>query len=175
MHIRNVRVAAGALAVVAVLAVGGCSGGGDDDSGGSSDAAKDQSKGSGSGESDGAGKSTPSSGSSSAGPGSLKDTEGVWKASAGGKPVVLVVGENQAALTTADGHLCTGTLAGADKPTLALRCADGNTDRTKGAVESNDGSTMRISWDAGQKDTFKKSTSKGGELPTSLPSGLPTN
>ncbi|MFI5662751.1 hypothetical protein [Streptomyces sp. NPDC051684] len=103
----------------------------------------------------------------------MKDAEGVWKASGGGKPVVLVVGAQQAALTTADGHLCTGTLTGAGKPTLSLRCADGNTDRTKGAVESNDGSTMRIAWDAGRQDTFKKA--KDGELPTGLPSGLPTN
>ncbi|MFD7295654.1 hypothetical protein ACFV9W_20400 [Streptomyces sp. NPDC059897] len=103
----------------------------------------------------------------------MKDAEGVWKASGGGKPVVLVVGAKQAALTTADGHLCTGTLAGDGKPTLTLRCADGNTDRTKGAVESNDGGTMRVSWDGGTKDTFKKA--KDGELPTGLPSGLPTN
>ncbi|MHC5263073.1 hypothetical protein ACYSUO_34765 [Streptomyces sp. UC4497] len=174
MRSRTVRFGVGAAAVVAVLALGGCSGGGDDDGGGgkaagSDDPSKSASSG-GSSPSDG-----PSSGSPSAGSGSssVKDAEGIWKASTGGKPVVLVVGAKQAALTTSDGHLCTGTLAGSGKPTLTLRCADGNTDRTKGTVESNDGSTMRVSWDAGQSDTFKKS--KDGELPTSLPSGLPTN
>lgn len=170
MHIRNVRVAVGALTVVAVLAVGGCSGGGDDEG-----KAKDQSKGTPSEASSPAesGSDSGSDSDSSSGPGSVKDAEGVWKASDSGKPVVLVVGAKQAALTTADGHLCTGTLTGAGKPTLALRCADGNTDRTKGAVESNDGSTMRIAWDAGKQDTFKKA--KDGELPTGLPSGLPTS
>ncbi|MEB8343405.1 hypothetical protein [Streptomyces endophyticus] len=171
MRSRTVRFGMGAAAVVVALALGGCSGGGDGDDGGGGKAAG---KGSASASASKGSSSTPDEGSSSgAGPGSVKDAEGIWKASTGGKPVVLVVGAKQAALTTADGHLCTGTLAGAGKPTLTLRCADGNTDRTKGAVESNDGSTMRVSWDAGQKDTFKKS--KDGELPTDLPSGLPTN
>ncbi|MFJ8956224.1 hypothetical protein ACIRL3_34355 [Streptomyces sp. NPDC102384] len=173
MRSRSVRFGVGAAAVVAALALGGCSGGGDDDGKaqdkGSASSSASASKGSPSAPDEG---SSSGSGSGS-GSSSVKDAEGIWKATTGGKPVVLVVGAKQAALTTADGHLCTGTLAGSGKPTLTLRCADGDTDRTKGTVESNDGSTMRVSWDAGQNDTFKKS--KDGELPTSLPSGLPTN
>ncbi|MFZ3595399.1 hypothetical protein [Streptomyces sp. BH104] len=168
MRSRTVRFGVGAAAVVVALALGGCSGGGDDDGG------KDRGEASASASKESS--SAPDEGASSgseAGPGSVKDAEGVWKASGGGKPVVLVVGAKQAALTTADGHLCTGALAGSGKPTLTLRCADGNTDRTKGAVESNDGGTMRVSWDGGKQDTFKKA--KDGELPTGLPSGLPTN
>ncbi|WP_327670791.1 MULTISPECIES: hypothetical protein [unclassified Streptomyces] len=171
MRSRSVRFGVGAAAVAA-LALGGCSGGSDGD-GGKAAGSDTPGNSSSASESSPSGSSSSDSPSAGSGSSSVKDAEGIWKATTGGKPVVLVVGAKQAALTTADGHLCTGTLAGSGKPTLTLRCADGNTDRTKGTVESNDGSTMRVSWDAGQNDTFKKS--KDGELPTSLPSGLPTN
>ncbi|MFJ9128409.1 hypothetical protein ACIRJS_30335 [Streptomyces sp. NPDC102340] len=172
MRSRSVRFGVGAAAVVAALALGGCSGGGDGD-GGKAAGSDTPGNSSSASESSPSGSSSSDSPSAGSGSSSVKDAEGIWKATTGGKPVVLVVGAKQAALTTADGHLCTGALAGSGKPTLTLRCADGDTDRTKGTVESNDGSTMRVSWDAGQNDTFKKS--KDGELPTSLPSGLPTN
>ncbi|MET8474371.1 hypothetical protein ABZY90_11370 [Streptomyces sp. NPDC006422] len=178
MRGRTVRGVVGAAAVVAALAVSGCSGGGGDSDGGggketSSSAAPDGGSSSGAGSDSGSGSDSDSDSGNEAGAGTAKDAEGIWKASTDGKPVVLVVGARQAALTTADGHLCTGTLSGSDQPKLSLKCADGDTERTAGEVESNDGGTMRIAWDAGKKDTFKKS--KGDKLPTDLPSGLPTN
>ncbi|RAJ88430.1 MULTISPECIES: hypothetical protein [unclassified Streptomyces] len=165
MHSRNVRIAAGAAAAVAALAVSGCSGddgGSDKGAAGSSSAAAPT-----------AGSSDGASGSDS-GSGSSKDPVGIWSATTDGKPVVLVIGGQQASLSTGDGHLCTGTLAGEE--TLSLRCADGDTTRTAGTIESNDGSTMKVSWKAGAQDTFKKSANGQlpTDLPTSLPSGLPT-
>ncbi|WP_372349991.1 hypothetical protein [Streptomyces sp. KL116D] len=163
MRIRNVRVVAGAAAVVAALAVTGCS---SDDGG--KDKGKDKA-------SDGSSSSAaPDGGASSGGStGSAKDAEGIWSATTDGKPVVLVVGGKQASLSTGDGHLCVGALADMGKPMLNLKCADGSTDRTMGAIESNDGTTMKVSWDAGARDTFTKS--KDGKLPEGLPSGMPTN
>nr|WP_237551478.1 hypothetical protein [Streptomyces sp. SID8367] len=147
------------------MAVSGCSGddgGSDKGAAGSSSAAAPT-----------AGSSDGASGSDS-GSGSSKDPVGIWSATTDGKPVVLVIGGQQASLSTGDGHLCTGTLAGEE--TLSLRCADGDTTRTAGTIESNDGSTMKVSWKAGAQDTFKKSANGQlpTDLPTSLPSGLPT-
>ncbi|GAA2346618.1 hypothetical protein OKJ48_22730 [Streptomyces kunmingensis] len=176
MRIRN-RVVAGVAVVVAALVVTGCgSGDGDSDGGGS-----------GGGEGKASASATPggeassgSDGSGSAGSGSAgsaKDTEGIWSATTSGQAVVLVVGGDQASLSTGDGHLCTGTVTGSGKPALDLKCADGNTDRTAGAIESNDGTTMKVSWGAGTADTFTKSADGKlpSGLPTGLPSGLPTN
>ncbi|MET9493559.1 hypothetical protein [Streptomyces sp. NPDC006552] len=156
--------AVGAAAVVAALAVTGCSGddGNDTASDGPSSAA-----------SGGASSGADDSGAAGSGsPGSAKDSEGIWSATTGGQAVVLVVGGAQASLSTGDGHLCTGTVTGAQKPALDLKCADGNTDRTVGTVESNDGTTMKVTWKAGTADTFTKSAD--GKLPTGLPTGLPS-
>ncbi|MEV1019749.1 hypothetical protein [Streptomyces sp. NPDC050264] len=150
---------AGTAAVVAALAVTGCS---------SDDGGKDKASDSGS-----SSAAATDGGSSSSGPtGTAKDAEGIWSATTDGQAVVLVVGGEQASLSTGDGHLCTGTVTDPDKPTLSLKCADGNTDRTSGAVESNDGKTMKVSWGAGKADTFTKSAD--GKLPTGLPTGLPS-
>ncbi|WP_223206083.1 hypothetical protein [Streptomyces xanthii] len=161
MRIRNVRIVAGAAAVVAALAVTGCS----SDSGGGK---KDRGSDSGSSSSADGGSTGGSSGSA----GSVKDTEGIWSATSGGQPVVLVVGGKQASLSTGDGHLCSGTVSDGAAPTFVLKCADGSTDRTTGKVESNDGKSMQVSWDGGKTDAFTKS--EDGKLPTGLPSGLPT-
>ncbi|MER5951692.1 hypothetical protein ABT127_37205 [Streptomyces sp. NPDC001904] len=168
MRSRNVRIVVGAAAAVAALAVSGCSGddgGSDKGAGASSSAAPDAS----------ASDSASGSGSDS-GSGSAKDAVGIWSATTDGKPVVLVIGGRQASLSTGDGHLCTGTVTGSGTRTLSLTCADGSTDRTAGTIESNDGSTMKVSWKAGTQDTFKKSANGQlpTDLPTSLPSGLPT-
>jgi hypothetical protein len=41
-----------------------------------------------------------------------------------------------------------------------------------GTIESNDGKTLVISWDAGAKDTLTRTVA--GELPKGLPTGIPT-
>ncbi|MET9660290.1 hypothetical protein [Streptomyces sp. NPDC006510] len=92
--------------------------------------------------------------------------EGGWAGRTDGKAVVLSVASGKAVLVT-EQHACTGTVQDAGKVTLALKCVDGGDDRTTGAVESNDGKTVVVSWDSGVKDTLAKTA------PGALPSGLP--
>ncbi|MEU2131645.1 hypothetical protein [Streptomyces sp. NPDC018352] len=91
--------------------------------------------------------------------------EGGWAGKTDGKAVVLSVASGKAVLVT-EQHACTGTVQGAGKVTLTLKCVDGD-DRTSGSVDSNDGKTAVISWDSGVKDTLAKTD------PGALPSGLP--
>ncbi|UYQ63565.1 hypothetical protein [Streptomyces peucetius] len=152
-----VRTTAAAAGLVAALALTGC----------------------GSGESDDAGKDTAASasptetgGDTGGGESRSRDIEGTWADTTGSTgPVALSVQQGTATLV-AEGHTCTGEVQDMGKQMLSLKCADGNTDRTTGAVESNDGTTLVISWDAGKKDTLKKIDQ--GELPDGLPTGLPT-
>jgi hypothetical protein len=143
-----------AAGLVAALAVTGCGGDGGDDS------AKDA-----------AATATPTGSEAEAGAGSAS-IEGAWSGKTeGGKSIDLAVTGTKAVLL-ADGHACTGDVADHGKLMLSLKCADGNTDRTMGAIESNDGKSLVISWDAGAKDTLSKAAA--GALPPGLPSGLPT-
>lgn len=151
MH-KRVRTSLAAAGLVAALALTGC---GSDDG---DDAGKDAK----------ASASPTEAGGGDAGSASI---EGAWFGKTDGKSVDLAVTGTKAVLI-ADGHACTGEVADMGKPMLSLKCADGNTDRTMGAIESNDGKTLVISWDAGAKDTLTKSAT--GQLPEGLPTGLPT-
>ncbi|THA60154.1 hypothetical protein E6P78_27830 [Streptomyces sp. A0958] len=113
---------------------------------------------------DSAATTTPSAGGDSASPseadggdsaGGAKALEGAWAGQTDGKPVVLSVASGKA-VVVADSHVCSGTVSDLGKPTLELKCADGDTARTMGAVESNDGKTVVISWDAGARDKLGK-------------------
>ncbi|MEW1691897.1 hypothetical protein ACIQOF_35320 [Streptomyces sp. NPDC091265] len=99
----------------------------------------------------------------------LKALEGAWAGQTDGKAVVLSVASGKA-VVVADSHVCSGTAKGAGKVTLELKCADGDTARTAGAVESNNGKTVVVSWDGGTKDTLGKTDADSLE---GLP-GLPT-
>ncbi|MFP1628575.1 hypothetical protein ACLB9X_26160 [Streptomyces sp. 5K101] len=156
MH-KLVRMSAAAAGLVAALALTGCGSSESDDNGGG----------------DKASAAPTESGATGGGEGRPRDVEGTWTGISDGKPVALSVTQGKAALL-ADGHACTGDVQGADtdKLMLSLKCADGNTDRTTGSVESNDGTTLVISWATGKKDTLKKSTA--GEVPGGLPTGVPT-
>lgn len=152
---KPVRIAAAAAGLAAALALTGC---------GSGDSGGDEGK-------------TPASPTASAEAGGEaqqpEDVEGTWAGVTDSKPVVLSVKNGKAALL-ADGHACTGAVEDHDgSPMLSLKCADGNTDRTMGAIESNDGTTLVVSWDAGAKDTLKKSD--GATLPDGLPTELPAS
>ncbi|MFJ8854317.1 hypothetical protein [Streptomyces sp. NPDC102437] len=92
--------------------------------------------------------------------------EGGWAGKTDGKAVVLSVASGKAVLVT-EQHACTGTVQGAGKVTLTLKCVDGGDDRTSGSVDSDNGKTVVISWDSGVKDTLAKTD------PGALPSGLP--
>ncbi|MEU8707295.1 hypothetical protein [Streptomyces sp. NPDC048565] len=93
--------------------------------------------------------------------------EGTWTGTSDGGPVALSVASGKAALSSGK-HICQGEVKDmGGKTMLALKCLDGNTDRTMGAVESNDGEKLVVSWDAGGKDTLSKADV------SELPSGLP--
>ncbi|WP_328329671.1 MULTISPECIES: hypothetical protein [unclassified Streptomyces] len=151
--VRTAGIAATGLA--AALVISGCS---SSDSK-SSDASKDQGKGS----NTAAPASSGGSGSDGAGA-KAADIEGSWLAMTGGKSTALVIQGKQAAI--AGQHVCTGVVAAMGKQMLTLKCPDGNNDRTMGTIESADGKTMTVSWEAGIKDTFKKTD--GAKLPDGL-------
>ncbi|TXS56223.1 hypothetical protein [Streptomyces sp. t39] len=153
--LKPVRTSAVTAGLVAVLALTGCAGGDDGGDKGKASASPTASG-------DGTGGETQKP----------LDVEGTWAGLTDAKPVVLSVKDGKAALL-ADGHACTGEVEDHGSPMLALKCADGNTDRTMGAIESNDGTTLVISWDAGKKDTLKKND--GASLPEGLPTALPTS
>ncbi|MER6116967.1 hypothetical protein [Streptomyces sp. NPDC001743] len=100
--------------------------------------------------------------------GNTKALEGAWAGQTDGKAVVLSVASGKA-VVVADSHVCTGTVKDMGKPMLALKCADGNTDRTMGAIESNDGKTVVVSWDGGAKDTLAKTDADSLEGLPDLP------
>ncbi|MGW0557101.1 hypothetical protein ACWDZ6_23385 [Streptomyces sp. NPDC002926] len=153
MHKRVRRsVAAAGLVAAAALVLSGCGSDGGDDAG------KEKAS------------TAPTEAGGDAGAGS-GNIEGAWAGVTEGKAVSLAVTGTKAVLL-ADGHACTGEVSDMGKQMLSLKCADGNTDRTMGSIESNDGKTLVISWDAGAKDMLIKSAA--GKLPTGLPTGIPT-
>lgn len=152
-----------ATGLLTALALTGC--GSDSDKGGTD-------KGSGSptpqapAGSDDSGSATD--GGDSASTGGLKALEGAWAGLSDDKAVVLSVASGKA-VVIADSHVCSGSAKGTDKVTLELKCTDGDTDRTAGAVESNDGKTLVVSWDGGTKDTLGKTDADSLEGLPGLP------
>ncbi|MEV5159441.1 hypothetical protein [Streptomyces sp. NPDC053728] len=92
--------------------------------------------------------------------------DGTWTSTSDGSPVVLSVTSGKVALV-ADQHVCQGEVKDTGEVTLTLKCLDGNTDRTKGAVESVDGDKLVVSWGAGAEDTLARTD------PDKLPTGPP--
>ncbi|QHY97288.1 hypothetical protein SSPS47_19455 [Streptomyces sp. S4.7] len=156
--VRTSVVAAGA---VAALTLTGCGGG---DSG---DSAKDKGAGTSApgGPDAGGGESAP------ADEASADSLEGTWAGTTEGKAVALSVKEGKAALI-ADEHICQGDVEEmGGEPMLSLKCADGNTERTMGSIDSNDGKTLVLSWEGGAKDSLAKT--EPGKLPGGLPTDIP--
>ncbi|WP_405686759.1 hypothetical protein [Streptomyces sp. NBC_00057] len=140
--------------LVTAAALTGCSSDGKkSDPDGSSDAAKSS-------------QAPGDSGSSSDSGADAAALEGGWAGKTDGKAVVLSVASGKAVLVT-EQRACTGTVKDMGKVMLALKCADGDTDRTIGSIVSNDGKTVVVSWDGGTKDTLAKTD------PGAIPSGLP--
>ncbi|MFG2651584.1 hypothetical protein [Streptomyces sp. NPDC048436] len=159
MHARNVRIGAAAAGLVAALVLTGCSSDGDDGGGGGKDEGS-------------AGASTPGGDSDAdAGSGGKGGSpEGSWLATADGNPLALVIAGKQATLL-GENVLCSGTAAG---ESIQLKCAKGDSGRTKGTVDSVDKTSMTVSWQGAGKDEFTRT--KGGKLPEGLPTdGLPTD
>ncbi|MEU9617803.1 MULTISPECIES: hypothetical protein [unclassified Streptomyces] len=159
----------GAVAVaglVTAVALTGCSSDSEkSDPGNGADAGKTSRAPDGGGDSDSGGVDSGADGAA---------LEGGWAGKTDGKAVVLSVASGKAVLVT-EQQACTGTVNDTGKVTLTLKCADGDTRRTTGSVESNDGKTAVVSWDSGTKDTLAKTAP--GAIPSSLPDlpDLPTS
>ncbi|MFI9271759.1 hypothetical protein ACIGXM_13720 [Kitasatospora sp. NPDC052896] len=159
----------GAALVSAVL-ISGCSG-----HGGSGDARPNGQAGT-----DGptATSSQPSpAGAPAAGAANGDSLDGVYTARTTDGPVGLFVHRGKAAVYSDNGkRACTGTISQDEAPaTLALNCADGNTDRAAGKIAPPSGGSLVVSWDSGKQDTFTR-TGDASALPdpAALGGGLPT-
>ncbi|MGW1295617.1 hypothetical protein [Streptomyces sp. NPDC002533] len=94
--------------------------------------------------------------------------EGTWVGLTDGKNVTVSIAARKVALV-ADQSVCQGDVKDmGGEPMLALKCTDGGTDRTMGAIDSVDGSKLVVSWDGGAKDTLTKA--EAGKLPSGMPS-----
>ncbi|MFD6278209.1 hypothetical protein ACFWFI_21985 [Streptomyces sp. NPDC060209] len=91
---------------------------------------------------------------------------GTWTGTSDGLPVALSVTSGKVALSAGQ-HICQGEVKDMGSVMLALKCLDGNTDRTMGSIESNDGKKLVVSWNAGAEDTLTRTDA--AELPTGLP------
>ncbi|MEU1373423.1 hypothetical protein ABZ442_07145 [Streptomyces triculaminicus] len=102
--------------------------------------------------------------------------DGAYAARSADGPVGLSLYGDKAAVYSDNGkRACVGSFHRDAKPaTLALRCADGNTDRAGGKVEPTGDKTLVVTWDSGTKDTFTR-TADAAPLPdpTRLGGGLP--
>ncbi|WP_411083892.1 hypothetical protein [Streptomyces sp. cmx-18-6] len=147
-------VVAGLAASLALTACGGDSGSGKDsgpDSGTSPTPGGEK----------GAGESAGSGGTDAAA------LTGTWVGLTDGKNVTVSITAGKVALV-ADQAVCQGDVKDMGETMLALKCSGGNNDRSMGAIESNDGKTLVLSWGGGIKDTLSKADP--GKLPTDLPS-----
>ncbi|PJN26431.1 hypothetical protein CG717_28915 [Streptomyces sp. CB02613] len=94
--------------------------------------------------------------------------EGTWVGLTDGKNVTVSIAARKVALV-ADKSVCQGDAKDmGGEPMLALKCTDGGTERTMGAIDSVDGSKLVVSWDGGAKDTLAKA--EAGKLPSGMPS-----
>ncbi|MFJ2771142.1 hypothetical protein [Streptomyces sp. NPDC087300] len=164
IRIRRVRAGVAVLGLAAALALTGCSS--DGDGGGGGGGKKDRGSSGGSDSTDDAGSTGGSTGGSGAEDGGV---EGAWVTTTGGKPLALVIDGKNASLVGED-VMCSGTAGdAAGSRTIDLKCPKGNSDRTKGQVESVDAKTMKVSWEGAGEDQFLRT--EGGKLPEGLPTG----
>ncbi|MGX1368391.1 hypothetical protein RKD19_003750 [Streptomyces canus] len=148
------RAGLAAAGLVGVLALTACSGGGSDD---------DASPSAGASVSSSASASSPASGGTSSS--ASGEVAGSWLTTTGGKAVALLVNGDQAGLFATGGTVCSGS---ADATTIRLKCADGNTDRAEGTVESVDKTRLKVKW-SGSAGTETYNRAEGGQLPSGLP------
>ncbi|MFE3518361.1 hypothetical protein [Streptomyces sp. NPDC059166] len=94
--------------------------------------------------------------------------QGSWTGTSGGEPVALSVTSGKVALA-AGPHLCQGEVKDRGAVVFTLECLDGDTDRTRGTVGSNDGRKLVVAWDGGTEDPLTK-TDPGGSTPSGPPS-----
>ncbi|MDT0380645.1 hypothetical protein RM572_17980 [Streptomyces sp. DSM 42041] len=128
--------------------------------------------------SDGGGENSDKGGAEqSSGEGGASALKGAWLSGEltdrDHKILVFVETGGNVNLSTEDAD-CTGTYAAdADPVTLEMVCAKGS-GFEKGTVESVDGDTLTLAWESGGSDTFTRAESSLEDLPTEMPSDLPT-
>ncbi|MFJ4972938.1 hypothetical protein [Streptomyces sp. NPDC088755] len=144
---------AAVAALAAALALTAC--GGDDDTG------------RGSGADTGASTAPGGDGASGSGEADAAALEGTWVGLTDGKNVTVSITAGKVALV-ADQAVCQGDVRDMGEVMLALKCTGGATDRTMGAIGSNDGKKLVLSWDGGVEDTLSRADP--GKLPSDLPS-----
>jgi hypothetical protein len=155
---QRVRSAAAAAGLAAALVLTACSSDGDSGSDSSASASPTATV---SGDTGGSGGSGGTAGS-----GKL---QGSWLATTDGKAVALVVNGKEAGLFATGGTVCSGTAGKeADMQMIHLKCTKGAGDRTDGMVESFGATTMKVKWEGGLVETYRKA--EGGKLPSGLPS-----
>ncbi|MET7439966.1 hypothetical protein ACWERY_17295 [Streptomyces sp. NPDC004082] len=155
---QRVRSAAAAAGLAAALVLTACSSDGDSGSDSSASASPTATA---SGDTGGSGGSGGTAGS-----GKL---QGSWLATTDGKAVALVVNGKEAGLFATGGTVCSGTAGKeADMQMIHLKCTKGAGDRTDGMVESFGATTMKVKWEGGLVETYRKA--EGGKLPSGLPS-----
>ncbi|MFJ1593647.1 hypothetical protein ACIOD0_25875 [Kitasatospora albolonga] len=93
--------------------------------------------------------------------------EGTWVGLTDGKNVTVSITARKV-VVVAEQAVCHGDVKDMGEVMLAVKCPGGAADRTMGAIESNDGKKLVVSWDGGTKDTLSKAD------PGNLPSGMPT-
>lgn len=157
---RRARVAVAAVGLAGALALTACGG---DGSGDQDDSARPTPSATATTDADGG---TGGSGANGAPAGEL---EGSWLTTAEGKAVALMINGEEAALFATGGTVCSGTARErGGSSTISLTCTDGTKDRAKGAVDSVDGTTLKVTWEGGLgAETYTKA--EGGKLPTGLP------
>jgi hypothetical protein len=155
---QRVRSAAAAAGLAAALVLTACSSDGDSGSDSSASASPTATV---SGDTGGSGGSGGTAGS-----GKL---QGSWLATTDGNAVALVVNGKEAGLFATGGTVCSGTAGKeADMQMIHLKCTKGAGDRTDGMVESFGATTMKVKWEGGLVETYRKA--EGGKLPSGLPS-----
>jgi hypothetical protein len=142
------------VAVVAALALGGCSSGGGSETKQTPSADGQSATVAGTAGAVATSGPTPSgSGTGSSDP--TQTVDGVWLTTQGGTKVQLVLGKGKAGLTSTS--LCGGGYTDRDGIGLYLTCMDGNKERTSGhGVLAADGKTLTVTWSGGLTDTFSR-------------------
>ncbi|MGX9228234.1 hypothetical protein ACWV95_22310 [Streptomyces albus] len=152
----------GAVAAAAAIAllVGGC-GSGDDGDGKN---AKDKPAAGG----EKPAESSPDKGGKAGGAEGKAGLPGVWSTKADGQTLTLtVVGDAASLLRSTEKKVCTGAVmtAGADS-SLVLKCPAGiGEERATGKVAEVTASSLKVTWNGGESDTY----SKVAEAPAKLP------